>query len=155
MKEYFPEYIEKYMPEIEPYIENETVVMRFVGNKAESNTRLTGLFVVTDKNIYFRGKIAATAGMSRYTLIKSGMKSKEVHKIPLDSILSIQQKKNKFVIIEDLSWMGEKYAKKGKKLKIVIEIPKGKDESGKETKEELLKRCEEFNDYIRSKINVK
>ncbi|MHA1229322.1 MAG: hypothetical protein ACTSRP_07845 [Candidatus Helarchaeota archaeon] len=154
MKEYFPDIINKYMPEIEPYIENEKVVMRFVGTWIGGGARLSGLYVVTDKKIYFRGKVKMSAWSTTASLAISGSKSKHVHMIPLDAIIKVVQKKNVFTITEKLDWMGEKYAKKGKKMKVAIEIAQGKEAGKKETKDELFARCDEFRQYIESKMSA-
>ncbi|MHA1310996.1 MAG: hypothetical protein ACTSQO_08710 [Candidatus Helarchaeota archaeon] len=154
MKEYYPEIMEKYMPEIEPYLEGEKVQMRFVGVWLGAGARLSGLFVVTDKKLYFRGKAKMSAWSSTYSLATSGAKSKHVQMIPLDSIIDLKQKKNKFIITEVLDWMGGKYAGKGKKMKVIIEMAQGKENGKKETKDELFARCDELKNYIESKKSV-
>ncbi|MHA1270675.1 MAG: hypothetical protein ACTSPY_12855 [Candidatus Helarchaeota archaeon] len=150
MKEFYPEIMEKYMPEIEPFIEGEEIAMRFVGTWLGGGARLSGLFVVTDKKIYFRGKVKMSAWSSTYSLASSGSKSKHVQMIPIDSIIDLKQKKNQFVITEVLDWMGGKYAGKGKKMKVVIEVAQGKEAGKKESKDELFARCEEFKKHIDS-----
>lgn len=151
MKEYYPDIMEKYMPEIEPFLEGEKVVHRFVGVWNGLGAKLSGLYVVTDEKIYFRGKVKMSAWSTTGSLISSGSKSKRVHTIPLDSIEQLTQKKTKFIIRENLSWMGGKYEKKNKKTKIVIEMSKGKGPDGKESKQELFARANELKEYIDSK----
>ncbi|TFF89380.1 MAG: hypothetical protein EU549_00815 [Promethearchaeota archaeon] len=151
MKEFYPEIMEKYMPEIEPHLAGEKVVHRFVATWVGLGARLSGLCVVSDEKIYFRGKVKMSGRSSTFSLISSGSKSKEVHMIPLNAIEQLTQKKNKFIIRENLSWMGGKYEKKNKKTKIVIEMSKGKGPDGKESKEELIARANELKEYIDSK----
>ena len=149
MKEWFIDKINLYMPLIEPYLEDETIVHRFVGLFDGIGARGSGLFVITEKNIYFRGKPKAGATTFTWQLVKA----KEVQHIPIDSIYEFIQKKNKFILKLTLDWMGEKYV--GKKDKTVFEMYQGKEGKVKESKEELMKRVMEFKTYIESKMGSK
>jgi len=150
LKEYYPTIFERYYPEIEASLEDENPIYRFVGVYAEKtftkNISLKGLFVFTDKNIYFRGKAKASFNKGWVDYARSGSKQ-FVMKYPLEALRVLKQGGSKFVIKYDLGYThGEKYA--GKLKKMVMTVNRGKDEKGKEPKEEWLGRIEEIRKFI-------
>lgn len=152
MQEYYSEITNNYFPEIQPLIEEVggTVVYRFVGTWVGYGARLTGLFVVTDQNLYFRGKMKMTFGSSTMSMISSGTKAKNVFIIPLDAIYELVQKKNEFVLKHKLDYRGGKYI--GKRDKIVIAMYQGKEGKSVESKEEWMKRANELKSYLSEKV---
>ena len=149
MEEWYPEIIEKYYPLIEPYVKDENVVFRFTGTFFKmgfSSTLLSGLYVVTDKTIYFCGK---AKGGSWASIGKSG----KIQVIPIDSIYLVNNKKNTFTIKYGLDWMGEKYAGKASKFQMQMHQGKRKTEKGKEKESKLdtFARAGQLKEYIDSK----
>jgi len=152
MQEYYSDIINANFPEIQPIIDEagEKVVHRFVGTWLGHGARLTGLFVISDQKLYFRGKMKVTFSSSTYSMISSGTKAKNVFIIPLDAIFEMIQKKNEFVFKHKLDYMGGKYT--GKKEKVVIAMYQGKEGNLKESKEEWMKRADELKSYLSTKI---
>ncbi|MHA1263980.1 MAG: hypothetical protein ACTSRS_01995 [Candidatus Helarchaeota archaeon] len=147
MKEWYSDIMNKYWPEIESQLQpDETVVHRFVGLWDGFGTRSSGLFVVTNKNLYMRGKPKVGAWTPVYKLASG----KQLQILPLDSIYEIIQKKNVFIFRVTLDWMGGKYI--GKKDKIKIQVYQGKEGKEKESKDAMMQRVEELKAYLQSKI---
>ncbi|HUX99600.1 MAG TPA: hypothetical protein VMV49_08610 [Candidatus Deferrimicrobium sp.] len=153
MKEYYTEIMDKFFPDIQSELElaNESVVHRFHGTWVGHGARLSGLFVISDNKIYFRGKPKMTFTSSTWSLMSSAGKSKNVMIVPFNSIYELKAKKNQFVFKHTLDFMGGKYV--GKKEKVVIEMTQGKEGKEKESKEELFKRAEELNSFLIAKMN--
>ena len=152
MKEYYSEIMDKYFPDIKSELElaNESVVHRFHGTWVGHGARLSGLFVTSDDKMYFRGKPKMAFSSSSWSMMSSAGKAKNVFIVPLNSIYELKASKNKFVLKHTLDYMGGKYV--GKKEKVVIEMTQGKEGKEKESKEELIKRSEELNSFLISKM---
>jgi len=152
MQEWYSDITNKNFPEIQPLIEEagETIVSRFVGTFLGYGVRLTGLYVITDQKIYFKGKMKVTFSSSAWDMAKSGSKAKSVFQIPLDSIYQVVAKKTEFVIKHKLDYKGGKFV--GKRDKLVIAMYQGKEGKSKESKEEWLKRADELKSYLNTKV---
>lgn len=144
MKEWYSDIMDTYWPEIEAELKGEPVVFRFVGLFEGYGKRVSGLFVVTEKTIYVRGKPKVGAFTPMYKL--GG--AKKVFKVPLAAVFEYYQKKTKFAIKFTLDWMGPKYT--GKKDKVVIAVYQGKDGKVKEPKDEWMNRIAELNSFLAS-----
>ena len=124
MKEYYSEVMDRHFPSIKACLEaDEQIQMRFVGKHLEPSpwapVLLTGLYVVTDKNLYFCGKAGFQGG------ITSSGKSGTVIKIPLNTISYFEVKKNSGTLKYRVDFMGPKY--QGKQAKVKFEILRGKE----------------------------
>jgi len=152
MQEYYSEITNTHFPDIQPLIEEagETVVHRFVGTFLGYGVRLSGLYVITDKNLYFRGKMKVTFTSSTWSMAKSGSKAKNVFIIPLDSIYELTHKKTEFILKHKLDYMGGKYI--GKRDKIVVAMYQGKEGKQVESKEEWLKRADQLKATLSEKV---
>ena len=147
MKEYFTEQIQKYFPLIQPSLKEEEVIYRFYGRyKTKSmweKANLAGLWVVTNKNLYFQGK----ASFSGWQTSKGG----RVLTIPVNSIFFLKPKGEvNWVLKHSIDFMGPKYV--GKKQKVTIVMLQGKENKTKELKTEWFKRAEEFYSFLKSKV---
>ena len=152
MQDYYSETVNLYFPEIKLVLEEagEKVVYRFVGTWVGHGARLTGLYVISDQKLYFKGKMKVTFTSSTYSMISSGTKAKNVFMIPLDMIYELTQKKTDFIFKHKLDYMGGKYI--GKKEKVIISMYQGKEGKLKESKEEWMKRANDLNSFIRTKV---
>lgn len=151
MKEYYTEKIQKYFPRIESFLKDEKVIYRFYGKyktkSAWEKAELNGLWVVTDRNLYFQGK----ASFSGWQTKKGG----QVLTIPINSITTMEPKGKvkwalKFSIEKMLFPTTSK--KVGKDEKLTIVMAQGIENKTKEPKAEWIKRAEEFNSYLKSKM---
>ncbi len=147
MKEWYSEIINTYMPEVELTLnqKSEKVVHRFVGLFDGLAQRTSGLFVLTDENIYVRGKPKTGAWTPVWELAKGS----HLVVIPLNAIYEIIQNKNVFVLRIKLDHLGGKYI--GKRDKVKLEVYQGKEGKEKESKEECFKRADELRAYLDSK----
>lgn len=149
MKEWYSDITSNYWPEIESQIQpDETTVYRFVGLWDGFGARASGLFVVTNKNMLFRGK----AKLGAWTPIYKVAGGKNIQIVPLDSIFEIIQKKNVFVFRINLDWMGGKYV--GRKDKVKIQVYQGKEGKEKESGQDMMARVEEIHGYLKSKMTA-
>lgn len=147
VKEWYSEITNNYWPEIEVAIKetNEETVHKFVGLFDGLAQRTSGLFVLTDQNMYIRGKPKTGA----WTPVWELAKGKNLVVIPLNSIFEIIQKQNVFVLRLKLDYMGGKYI--GKLDKVKFEMYQGKEGKEKESKQDLMQRAEELKAYLDSK----
>ncbi|MBD3227100.1 MAG: hypothetical protein GF329_02845 [Candidatus Lokiarchaeota archaeon] len=133
--------IEKYLPEIEPYLEGAEIRHKFWGVFFANWTgEMNGLFVLTDDAFFVRGKASFKSGWGG--IAKSG----EVQKIPYSSFQTVYSKKHKAVIKYDGAFKG----KPGKMGKMTIAPKKMKGEN----KKDLISRANQYYDFIKSKANL-
>ncbi|NVM31615.1 MAG: hypothetical protein HWN65_22450 [Candidatus Helarchaeota archaeon] len=151
MSEYpwFSKLVSKYWPEIETLIPpDETIQYKFIGIFEGLGSRTSGLYVITDKKIYSRGKPKTGA----FTPVWKLAGAKAIQVIPLDAIYELIDKKSKFILRIYLDYMGEKYT--GKTGKFLIAPHQGKEKGiGKEPKTEWLNRLNEYKKFIMSKMS--
>lgn len=152
MQEYYSEIMNRDFPDIKAVMEenSDESVHRFVGTWVGQGARLTGLYVISDSKLYFRGKMKVTFTSSTWSMATSGAKAKNVFIIPLDQMYELVQKKTDFVIKYKLDYMGGKYI--GKREKLVIAMYQGKEGNLKESKEEWMKRADELKAFISPKL---
>ncbi|MFX1296859.1 MAG: hypothetical protein ACFFD2_18630 [Promethearchaeota archaeon] len=150
MSEYpwYSQLVSKYWPEIENTITpDETIVYKFICVFEGMGSRVSGLCVITNKNLIMRGKPKAGAWTPVWKL--AGAKKFQI--IPLDSIYEIIDKKTKLLLRIYLNWKGEQYI--GKKTKFIIKPHQGKEKGiGKESKKEWLQRINDYKSFLASKI---
>ncbi|TFF89063.1 MAG: hypothetical protein EU549_01870 [Promethearchaeota archaeon] len=134
-------YIEKYLPEIEPFLEGAEIRYKFYGVfYAPWLGEMNGLFVLTDDAFFVRGKAGFKSGWAG--MAKSG----EVQKIPYSSFQTFYSKKHKAVIKYDGAFKG----KPGKIGKMTIAPKKMEGEN----KQDLIARANEYYDFLKSKANI-
>lgn len=150
MSEYpwFSKLVAKYWPEIEALIQpDETIAFKFIGIFEGLGQRSSGLFVITDKNLYMRGKPKTGA----FTPVWKMAGGKKTQVIPLNAFYEMIDKKTKFIFRIEHDYLGGKYI--GKKGKFAMSPHQGKEKGiGKEPKAEWLKRIDDYRTFFASKI---
>jgi len=135
------EKINKFMPEIEPYLKGAPVVFKFWGQFfMQWLGEMDGLFVFTEDTIYVRGKATFKSGWGG--IAKSG----DVRIIPYQYLRTLITKKNKAVIVYD----GAMEGKPGNQGKMTIAPYPEKGES----KEDYITRANVYFDYIKKKAGL-
>ena len=97
MSEYpwFSKLVAKYWPEIEALIQpDETIAFKFIGIFEGLGQRSSGVFVITDKNLYMRGKPKTGA----FTPVWKMAGGKKTQVIPLSAMYELIDKKKKFIL---------------------------------------------------------
>ena len=150
VKEWYSEISNNYWPEIEVAVKeaNENVVHKFVGLFDGFAQRTSGLFALTDQNMYIRGKPKTGA----WTPVWELAKGKHLVVVPLNSVYEVIQSKNIFVLRVKMDYMGGKYI--GKRDKVKFDMYQGKEGKEKESKEEWMKRADELKSFLESKKSV-
>ena len=140
----------KYWPEIEFSIPpDEPVVYKFICIFEGMGSRVSGLAVVTNKNLIMRGK----PKLGAWTPIWKAAGAKKLQIIPLNSIYEIIDKRSKLIFRLKLDYLGDKYI--GKTSKFLLKPHQGKEKGlGKEPKAEWLKRIQDYKTYFASKISI-
>ena len=146
---WFSELVGKYWPEVKAMIPaGEEVVFKFIGIFEGLGSRTSGLYVITDKNIYARGKPKSGA----WTPVWKLAGAKKVQLIPLNAIYEIIDKKSKFIFRIRMDFPGDKYV--GKTGKFMMAPHQGKEKGlGKEPKAEWLNRMADYIAFIRKKMS--
>jgi hypothetical protein len=147
---WYSKLVAKYWPELETAITpNETIVYKFICIFEGMGSRVSGLAVLTNENLYMRGKPKSGA----WTPVWKLAGAKKFRVIPLDSIYEIIDKRSKLILRLTLDHMGEKY--NGKTSKFLLAPHQGKEKGlGKEPKAEWLKRIQDYLTFFRSKMTM-
>ena len=150
MSEYpwFSELVSRYWPDLEAIIPSDEMIQhKFICIFEGLGSRVSGLCVLTDKNLYMRGKPKTGA----WTPVWKLAGAKAVQSYPFNAMYELIDKKTKFIIRLNLDFMGGKYI--GKKGKFFIAPHQGKEKGiGKEPKAEWLKRLDDYKTFLASKI---
>ncbi len=148
MTEWFSEVKTKYWEIIKPNISSDEIIkLQFVGYFESWDAAGVGLCVITDKNIWFRGK----GRIRGFGFTGKLVGAKHVQKIPLNALYDLKQKKNKIILFVKIDFLGEKYT--GRTEKITLEVDQGKEGKQKESKADLMNRVEEIKKYFESTIS--
>ncbi len=147
---WYSELVAKYWSDVEEGLDSdEKIVYKFISVFEGLGSRVSGLCVLTDRNLIVRGKPKSGA----WTPIWKVAGAKKYQEFPLASIYEVIDKRSQLICRIHLDYMGDKHI--GKTGKFLLKPHQGKEKGlGKEAKEEWLKRIQDYKNYIVSHMKT-